>query len=131
MQQFLIGPILLLKEILYIYILNIHRCPVNSCFTILKSWWRFIKTEMFNIGFLSNQFITFGLHCFLIFLLTYWHIYNGNYSYLPRKKILLFRTKFSLCNLKYHRRFVTKWKIYCLDHIFIRGDKRTFVYAIK
>ena len=27
--------------------LNIHRCSINTCFTILKSWWRFTKTETF------------------------------------------------------------------------------------
>ena len=26
---------------------NIHSYSINTCFTILKSWWRLIKTEMF------------------------------------------------------------------------------------
>ena len=29
-------------------LLKIYRCYINMCFTILKPWWRFIKTETFK-----------------------------------------------------------------------------------
>ena len=35
----------------YTLILNIYRCSINTCFTILKSWWRYIKTETFKVNF--------------------------------------------------------------------------------
>ena len=31
----------------YCILLYIHRCPVNTCLTIRKSRWKFIKTEIF------------------------------------------------------------------------------------
>ena len=38
-------------------LLNIHRCSINNCFTILKSWWKFIKTETFyrRLSFVINS----------------------------------------------------------------------------
>ena len=37
----------MVKQVLIEYWLNIHRCSINNYSPILKSWWRFIKTETF------------------------------------------------------------------------------------
>ena len=35
---------------------SVDRCSINRCFTILKSWWGFIKTETFlTLTFLRNH----------------------------------------------------------------------------
>ena len=37
----------LIEQSYFRILLNIHRCSINTCFTILKSKWRFIKNKMF------------------------------------------------------------------------------------
>ena len=66
---------------------NIHRCFIKTCFTTLKSWWRFIKTEMYlcwlsiviNSSLLEYFVFLFSLYCRFISII-YFHTHTHTHA---------------------------------------------------
>ena len=64
----------------YCILLNKHCCSINTCFTILKSWWRFIK----GFSIIYIYIYVYIYVCMYVFIYTNhtYHIYIYIYIYI-------------------------------------------------